>query len=127
MTGRVEGLDELVADLTAAPRKVAVGAVAVVTKAAVNIRDDARRFASGIAHAPAYPASITYDLDVSYTTGDVRAEIGPDKDRTQGALGNILEYGTSKNAPLSHLGPALDIEGPRLVDGMADMAGRVLG
>ena len=44
--------------------------------------------------------------------GVVSADIGPDKSKPQGALGNILEYGTVNNAPFAHLGPALDREAP---------------
>jgi hypothetical protein len=117
---RAEGLDELVADLRDAPGRVQAAARAVIERAAVNVKDDARRLSSGIGHAPHYPESITYD--VRHTgRGDIDAEIGPDKDRRQGALGNIFEYGTSKNAPLAHLGPALDLETPRLVRAFAEL------
>lgn len=107
------GLNELRAVLEGAADDAVDGARKVVAKGALNIKKDARRFASGIAHAPSYPYSIGYDVKVSGTT--VSAEIGPDKAKRQGALGNILEYGTVNNAPYAHLGPALDIEGPRFV------------
>lgn len=82
----------------------------VVQKAALNIKKDAKAKISGLAHAPAYPRSITYDTEETGTS--VTAEIGPDKDKRQGALGNLLEYGSVHNAPYAHLGPALDYEGP---------------
>ena len=69
-------------------------------------------------HAPAFPYSITYDIGVGYgqtlgqSVGSVigggiasaqsstlRAEIGPDKGRAQGALGNLIEYGSVNNPP----------------------------
>lgn len=109
-----DGLNDLRVALDDARREAVDEARKVVQRGAFNIKRDARRFASGIAHAPAYPYSIGYD---TWTTGTtVRAEIGPDKDRRQGALGNILEYGTVNNPPYAHLGPALDIEGPKFVD-----------
>ncbi|MEV4521474.1 hypothetical protein AB0J77_14695 [Micromonospora tulbaghiae] len=107
------GLNELAAVLDAAAEDVVDEGRKVVARGAMNIKKDARRFASGIAHAPSYPYSIGYDTKVSGAT--VSAEIGPDKAKRQGALGNILEYGTVNNAPYAHLGPALDIEGPRFV------------
>lgn len=113
------GLDILVADLTRAPLKVQVDARKVVQRGANNVKRDARRLVTGLAHAPLYPQSITYDTALK--AGGWEAEIGPDKDRPQGALGNILEYGTSKNAPLTHLGPALDLEGPRFERAMEEL------
>jgi hypothetical protein len=78
-----------------------------------EIKQDARRRIDGHPSAVHYPNSIDYDVD--RTVLGFRAEIGPDKARTQGALGNILEYGTRNNAPLPHLGPALEAEIPGLV------------
>lgn len=115
----VSGLNELVADLRDAPGKVQRKVDGVVKKGALNVRDDARRLISGLRHAPLYPLSISFDAGWKGSTFE--AEIGPDKDRPQGALGNLLEYGSSNNAPLTHLGPALDIEGPRFEKAMEDL------
>ncbi len=106
----MSGLNELQAVLENAQRDVVPEAKKVLARAALNIKRDAQRKASGIRHAPAYPRSIGYDTTWNGTLG--RAEIGPDKDKRQGALGNILEYGTVNNPPYAHLGPALDYEGP---------------
>lgn len=107
----VTGLHELQATFG----KVLAGTLpavdAVVAKAAVTVKKDAAKRASGLAHAPSYPRSITYDQ--FHTPFTSQAEIGPDKDRRQGALGNILEFGTLKNAPVPHLIPAADAEAPR--------------
>lgn len=84
--------------------------VGIVRKGAQKIKTEAASLISGHPHAPAYPRSITYDVTTS--GGLTSAEIGPDKRRSQGALGNILEYGTSKNAPIPHLQPALEHEAP---------------
>jgi hypothetical protein len=97
----------------------------VVAKGALNIKTDARRRISGLAHAPAYPFSITYDSHETAT--GAWAEIGPDKDRRQGALGNILEYGTRKNPPHPHMLPAAEAETPRFAKAMEDAAVRALG
>lgn len=108
----------LAADLTALGPEVAAKARPVVLKGAVNVQRDARDLASGHRGLGAYPRSITFDLD----DGGLSAEIGPDKELPQGPLGNIVEYGTSKNAPMPHLGPALDNEAPKFEEALADVA-----
>lgn len=97
---------------------------AVVVRGALNVKRDAVQLISGHPRSRHYPQSISYEVEVD--AARVSAEIGPDKSRTQGALGNILEYGTSKNAPLPHLGPALLAEEPRYVKALADEVARSL-
>lgn len=111
--------------LTKATRVTPVAAMAVVAKGALNIKADAARRVSGLKHAPQYPRSITYDTYVSLTGPS--AVIGPDKARPQGALGNILEYGTTKNAPIPHLAPAADAEAPRFEAALEALAVKALG
>ena len=85
---------------------------AVITKGALNIKNAARdAILADTRHVfvKQYPYSITYDVSVG-AGAVVSAEIGPDKDKPQGALGNLLEYGSSKNAPIPHLNPAFDAE-----------------
>ncbi|MFJ8474197.1 hypothetical protein [Kitasatospora sp. NPDC094011] len=106
----ITGLQELVASLEGAPVRLRIYAAKAVTVTARTIRDDARQRISGHRYLPRYPQSITYDIKPTPT--GVEAEIGPDKQLSQGALGNIIEYGTSKNPPMPHLGPALDAAGP---------------
>jgi hypothetical protein len=100
-------------------------AAAVVTKAAVNVKADARRRASGLQHAPAYPYSITFD-DVTVSRIWVQTYVGPDKNKRQGALGNIIEYGTRNNPPHPHLGPAAEAEEPRFARAMEELAAKAL-
>lgn len=104
---------------------IAPAAAAVVTKAAVNVTADARRRVTGLAHAPAYPRSIGFD-PVGVTRLYATTVVGPDKDKRQGALGNILEFGTVKNPPIPHLGPAAEAEEPRFARAMEDLALKVL-
>lgn len=120
--------DELaeVADILArAPGVAAVQARGVVGKGALNIKSDARRRISGLAHAPAYPYSITYD------THELRdsawAEIGPDKGKRQGALGNLLEFGSVKNPPHPHLRPAAEAERPKFEAALEAIAVKATG
>lgn len=115
----ISGLNELIVDLTDAPRRAQRRVVPVVLKAAANIQRDARRFSQGLSHAPMYPNSITFDA--GWKRAAFEAEVGPDKNLPQGALGNLLEYGSANNAPLTHLGPAVDLEGPRFEKAMEDL------
>jgi hypothetical protein len=124
---RVEGIDglrRLAADLDAAAHVAPEEARKVVAKGALNIKKDWRRAWTGLRHAPALPYAITYDTKL---TGDrASAEIGPDKDRRQGALGNLIEYGSVKNAPIPGGLPALEREAPRFEKALTDLAARTL-
>jgi hypothetical protein len=120
MSDGFEELDKLAATLEGSGAKASVEARRIVQKGSLNIKNEARQFASGIAHAPQYPDSITYETHDRLWGAE--GIIGPDKGRPQGALGNILEYGTSKNAPLTHLAPALDREEPGFVKALEDAA-----
>lgn len=120
---------ELVAltkDIERAARIAPKMAEAVVTKAAVNIKNDARRRISGHPHAPRYPYSIGFDR-VHVTMTGAQTDVGPDKSRTQGALGNVLEYGTRKNPPLPHFGPAAEAEEPKFARAMEQLAVKAAG
>jgi hypothetical protein len=100
---------------------------AIVKRGAQNIKTgwQANARASAGAHARLYPASISYD--VATAPGVVEAEIGPDKGRTQGPLGNILEFGTSTQAGHNDGGQALDDEEPRFVAQIEALADRAAG
>lgn len=104
------GLNQLVVDLERAAKEINDVAETVFEVGANNIKDDARKAISGLPHAPHYPRSITYDVKLGLR--GITAEIGPDKNLPQGALGNLLEHGSVNNPPNAHLGPALDREVP---------------
>lgn len=112
-------------DLSKAAAIAPAEAAKVVVKAAVNVKKDAAQRASGLAHAPAYPRSIGFD-DVRISRTAATTDVGPDKRKRQGALGNIIEYGTRKNAPIPHLGPAAEAEEPRFVRAMENLAAKAL-
>lgn len=86
---------------------------AIVTHGALGVKNGWRENAvlSGRRHARVHPYSVSYD--VKRIPGGAQAEIGPDKERTQGPLGNLLEYGSSKNPPHNDGGRALLAEVPR--------------
>lgn len=126
MTLQVEhgDLDRWVHDIGEAVELAPKETRKVVAKGALNIKTDARRRVTGLKHAPAYPSSITYDTKES-TTG-AEAEIGPDKNKRQGALGNLIEYGSVHNSPRPHMAPAADAEAPRFEKAMEDLAAKLL-
>jgi hypothetical protein len=113
---QVLGLTAVVAELEAFPVRLAVNLRKAVQVTSHKIRDDARDRIKGRKYLPRYPYSITYDT--KFTAEGIEGEIGPDKGKPQGPLGNIIEYGTSKNAPLPHLGPALDANTADLIVGV---------
>lgn len=119
MDVEITGDRELLAALDRAQSRSLPEVEKVVAKGSLNVKKDAARRVSGLKHAPAYPAAIGYDL--FHTPGTVQSKIGPDKAKRQGALGNILEHGTRNNAPIPHLGPALDAEEPRYVRALEDL------
>lgn len=104
-------LRALSVDLTQAALKANVAVRPVLQKGALNIKTDWRARWSGFAHAPRLDESVTYDTTITAT--GIEAEIGPDKGLTQGALGNLLEFGSINNAPIPGGQPALDAEAPK--------------
>lgn len=114
-------LDKLADDLEVIPDEKRPQFRKVVERGANNIKRDLRSDAAGHPTYRMFPLSITYDM-----TGEFEAEIGPDKGRVQGALGNILYFGTSKNAPQLNLEGPLHREIPRFEDAIADVAEDIL-
>lgn len=104
----VEGARELADDLDSIPGELRKEVRKVVSKGALNIKNDLRREARSAGTYRHFHRAIDYDM-----VGDLEAEIGPDKGRVQGALGNILYFGTSKNAPVLDLNGPLNREEPR--------------
>jgi hypothetical protein len=125
VTVDISQLAALAADLRRHSRETPSKLVPVVSRGALQIKRDWQRAWSGLAHAPALPAAVTYDVKVGART--VEAEIGPDKGRRQGALGNIIEFGTSNNAPIPGGAPALRNEEPKFLTAVEKIAGGILG
>jgi hypothetical protein len=114
------GLDGLAASLDRAARVAPVEARKVVQVGAFNIKRDWRAAWSGLAHAPSLANAVTYDTTL--TASGATAEIGPDKSRPQGALGNLLEFGSVNNAPRPGGAPALEAEQPRFERALEQIA-----
>lgn len=94
-------LDRLAADLASAPDKAGPFIRKAVEVTSRKIKDDWKKNTAGLKHAPAFPRSISYDITTfeGFGASVIKAEIGPDKSRPQGALGNLLEFGSTNNAP----------------------------
>lgn len=121
VTITTEGVRELAADLESVPVEKAPAFRRVVERGALNIKNEMRRDAQSSGHYRHFHRSISYDM-----TGEMSAEIGPDKDKIQGALGNILYFGTSNNAPVLSLEAPLEHEEPRFEKALADEAEDIL-
>ena len=114
----------LAADLNRIRGRLQPAMKQVTSKGALNVKNAAKEsiLAQTSHHfVKQYPNSITYTITES-TGVVVTAEIGPDKGKPQGALGNILEYGTSLNPPYPHLGPSLDAEADSYEQYLGDAA-----
>jgi hypothetical protein len=115
----ISGAEELAAAWDEAAAQADEELRKVVGRGALNIKNDWRDRWMGFRHAPALPYAVSYDLD---DKGGIGAEIGPDKGRRQGALGNLLEFGSQNNAPHPGGQPALDAEAPRFEQAVGDAA-----
>lgn len=114
-------LDRLAADLGEVPKKAGAFVRKAIEVTARNVRDDWRENAQGMAHAPAFPYSISYDLKSFSGFGAtvLDAEIGPDKQKPQGALGNLIEFGSVNNPPQGLGHGALQRNEGDFVDGLS--------
>jgi hypothetical protein len=112
----IVGLDGLVNELAGSSARLTRNVTTATAVTARRVQQGARERVRGHRYLPQYPSSITYDVYATPT--GVEAEIGPDKGRAQGPLGNLIEYGSAKNGPLPHLGPALEENADDLVRGI---------
>lgn len=120
-------LARLAVDMTHAGALSAAAVRAVVQKGSLNIKNrmiaDAQS-ALGSGSARLFPQSITYETrELAYAAEGI---IGPDKDRPQGPLGNLLYFGSSKNAPVLNLLGPLEAEEPSFVKYLTEAAEKAL-
>lgn len=119
----VTEIRQLEHDLGKIPGRMVPPMIAAVTKSSNSVRDAMRAEARGHAHFPHFPSSITAEVKVR--VGQIEGEIGPDKGLTQGALGNILYFGTSKNGPVLNINAGIDAEAPAFEKAVAEAAGKL--
>ena len=120
--------ESLAADMLKAAAEAVVATRAVVQVGAFNIKRDAKEnvLKSAPIHNAGAAAAITYDTSIGKTTVD--AEIGYDKDKKPGRIGNLLEFGGGKDHSPPHrdLGRALDAEEPRFTEALAALVEKLL-
>lgn len=124
----VDTPETMAAALIESAAKAVLETRAIVQKGAMNVKTQAK--ANVLKTAPRRNANahtaITYDTSIKPTT--VEAEIGYDKDRKPGRLGNLLEFGGGgdHSPPHRDLGLALEAEEPRFEAAISAMAERLL-
>lgn len=114
----------LAADLGRVPARTLPAVDAVMKRGAQNVKETMRSNAEGHASLPHFPRSITYDRKLG--TG-IEYEIGPDKGQSQGPLGSILYFGTSRHGPVLDLEVGIRDEAPRLEKHLGTVAAGLLG
>lgn len=118
-------VNRVIADIGRMPGRAVKEGRAVTEKGALNIKNQMRDEATGHPTFPAFPHSWTYDM--RYGVGKIEAEIGPDKNLPQGALANLLYFGSSNNGPVLDIESGLRAEAPRYEKALGLMADDLLG
>lgn len=118
-------MHKLIADLSASTKGLLPKVDAVVKKGADNVKKDLNGQARHSTHFNAMDGSITYDSN--YRLGLVQYEVGPDKRRRGGALGNIFFFGGANGGGgTGDLDGAMRTEEPHMVKALGDLLGGVL-
>jgi hypothetical protein len=97
----------------------------VVKRGAQNIKNELVADARASNHFDGMAGAISYDP--AYRFGQVGYDIGPDKGRPGGALGNIAYFGTSRGGGTLDLDKPLSNEAPRLEKALGDLLGEIGG
>lgn len=120
----VIGLTEIAVEMEGLRYATLPEAIAVVSKGSLNVKKGWQQRWKGNRHAPALAYAVGYD--VTTTPGAITGTIGPDKDRRQGPLGSLVEFGSVNNAPTPGGAPALDDEAPRFEAAVDALAKKLL-
>jgi hypothetical protein len=120
----LSGLDRLAADLTGAGNAILPFAATALGRTSMNVKKTWRGKVSGARGMPGLAAAVSYDVTTS--GGAVEAEIGYDKSRYQGPLGNISEYGSPTHAPRGYGAAALQENTDDFVHGINAAVGDAL-
>lgn len=117
------GLDVLAASLARAEAQAPLAAHAAVEASAREVQRSWRQRWGGIRPA-SLAASITYDI--SRGPGTAKAEIGPDKSLPAGALGNLIEFGSTHNGPIPGGLPAAEAQEPKFERSLGELGAKLL-
>lgn len=121
-------LRALAADLRGAGDLVGKHVNAVVSRGALNIKNQLRREMRDSRHFRPVASAISYDIHrAGFSSGDViEAEIGPERG-SPGSLANIAFFGTSRGGgTVPDPQGALDAEAPRFEKALSDLFGDLL-
>jgi hypothetical protein len=110
---------ELSASLGSASAAMVVAERAVVAKALVNIKTDARSLVSN------HPTWSRLEPTLNYDQAGLTGVVGYD-DRGQGELAGIAEFGSARHAPHPALLPAARNEAPRFEKATLDAAAKAI-
>lgn len=102
------------AQLAASPAVVRAATAPVVSKGALNVKNDWNSALYGSTHFRGIGGSVSYDVKAA--AGGVEAEIGPDKSRDpRGALANIAHFGGANGGGGTVADPStfMDAEAPK--------------
>ena len=117
---------ELAADFTRIPGELSRHAIPVLSKGALDIKNQMRESfeVSGNAGFKYVGRTVSYDL---HTEGnELSAEIGPTK--PEGALANVAIFGTPRGGgTVADPREALEAEAPRFEKALADLAEELFG
>lgn len=116
-----DGLDLLITDLSRAGLLTGAKIARELDSSGERMVDDARRLAPS-RRLPHYANTITHEVQIGKR--QIEVVVGPEK-RGQGKLGHILERGSASSPPHAHLGPSLDLEGPRAERALGDIVGEL--
>lgn len=116
---------ELTQILGSAPAVAPKDARKVVQKGLLNIKTDSRRRISGSEYFRWVAGSITYDSHE--TPGGGWGEVGPEHGRPQANLAFIAENGSLKTPPSPFMRPSGDVEEPKFVKALEDLAVKATG
>lgn len=118
-----EGLEELIIDLGPKMNLRVLDNVVVATGVTMNkMKTEARASVRSLyRHIPHLPWSINYDVEV--LRNGVQGELGYDRDKAQGNMGHLIEFGGSTgynapNSPQRNLAKALAIHTDDYVTGI---------
>lgn len=117
-------LDKLAADLGTVSRDTRKNVRKAVEVTARKVKDSWRDKLKGSSTLPGLPSAVSYD--VKSASGAIEAEVGFDKGRRQGALGNVSEFGTPSVGPRGFGLASLEEKQGDFEDGIGKALGETL-
>lgn len=117
-------LDSLAADLGEVPKNAGPLINSALQHTAVEVKKSWQKRVKGAKHLPGLPAAIDYDVSTfqGFGASVLKIEVGFNKDKPQGALGNVNEFGTPLVAGRGHGMAALEDNIADFEKGLGDAA-----